>query len=294
MIPAMQAAQGSMELLVDRILRAGRRAAHSSSHSARLVVSPDDFAATSPFLLMAEDWFAPPAGFPDHPHRGMQTVTFVLEGGLEHRDHTGAHGRLGEGDVQWMTAGRGVIHSEMPGPQGVHSLQLWLNLPAAQKMAPASYRDQRVAATPVARGDGYEVRVYAGRMGGIEHPHASLWPLQLLDVNAQAGREVPIEVPPSHRAFVYVLTGSARVLPEDVVVKEEDVAWMRPVPADGEPGRFTIRTATAFRALVFAAPVIEEPVVAQGPFVMNTVEEIRAAYEDYRHGRLVEAPLRTG
>lgn len=282
-----------MDLLVDRILRAGRRASHGRSHSARLVVSPEDFANISPFLLMAEDWFAPPAGFPDHPHRGMQTVTFVLEGGLEHRDHTGARGTLGEGDVQWMTAGRGVVHSEMPAPSGVHSLQLWLNLPAARKMAPASYSDQRRAGTPAVQGDSYEVRVYAGKLGGVEHPHASLWPLALFDVSAQAKGEVPIEVEPGYRAFMYVLTGSGRVLPEDVAVKEEDVAWFRPVPPGGDPGRFGIHTDTGFRALVFAGPVIREPVVAHGPFVMNTIEEIRAAYEDYRHGRLVDAPVRS-
>jgi redox-sensitive bicupin YhaK (pirin superfamily) len=282
-----------MDLLVDRILRAERRVSHSPRHTARLVVSPDDFADTSPFLLMAEDWFAPPAGFPDHPHRGMQTVTIVLEGGLEHRDHTGAQGRLGEGDVQWMTAGRGVIHSEMPGPEGVHSLQLWLNLPAEQKMADASYRDQRRDDTPAKKGEGYEVRVYAGKLDGVEHPHSSLWPLELFDVTAQPSREIPIEVLPGYRPFMYVLTGSGRVMPEDVAVKEEDVVWFKPVPPGDDPGRFTIHTDTAFRALVLAGPVIDEPVVAHGPFVMNTVEEIRAAYEDYRQGRLVDAPVRT-
>jgi redox-sensitive bicupin YhaK (pirin superfamily) len=282
-----------MDLLVDRILRADPRSAHSPAHFARLVVSPDDFEATSPFLLMAEDWFAPPAGFPDHPHRGMQTVTFVVEGGLEHRDHTGAYGVLGEGDVQWMTAGRGVIHSEMPRPPGVHTLQLWLNLPAAQKMAEASYRDQRRDEAPAMRGDGFEVRVYSGKLDGVEHPHSSIWPLELFDVRAEPGKEIPIEVLPGYRAFLYVLTGSARLLPEDVAVKEEDVVWFRPVPRGAENGTFRIRTDTAFRALVFAGPVIEEPVVAHGPFVMNTIEEIRAAYEDYRHGRLVDAPVRT-
>jgi redox-sensitive bicupin YhaK (pirin superfamily) len=282
-----------MDLLVDRILRAERRVSHSPRHTARLVVSPDDFADTSPFLLMAEDWFAPPAGFPDHPHRGMQTVTIVLEGGLEHRDHTGAQGRLGEGDVQWMTAGRGVIHSEMPGPEGVHSLQLWLNLPAEQKMADASYRDQRRDDTPVRKTDGYEVRVYAGKLDGIEHPHSSLWPLELFDVSARANREVPMEILPGYRAFMYVLTGSGRIMPEDVAVKEEDVVWFKPVPRGSDPGTFTVHADTEFRALVFAGPVIDEPVVAHGPFVMNTIEEIRAAYEDYSHGRLVDAPVRT-
>jgi redox-sensitive bicupin YhaK (pirin superfamily) len=94
-----------MDIQIDRIRRADPPAGNASSQRARLVVPPDDFEGTSPFLLMAEDWFAPPGGFPEHPHRGMQTVTIVLEGGLEHRDHTGAHGVLGAGDIQWMTAG---------------------------------------------------------------------------------------------------------------------------------------------------------------------------------------------
>src|SRR3954447_17038764 len=148
-----------MDLPIDRIRHAEPPSGNSPAHRARLVVQPDEFAASSPFLLMAEDWFAPPAGFPDHPHRGIQTVTIVLEGGLEHRDHTRAHGVLGAGDIQWMTAGRGVIHSEMPSKEGVHSLQLWLNLPAKQKMSGASYSDQLARDTPVRRGAGYEVRV---------------------------------------------------------------------------------------------------------------------------------------
>jgi redox-sensitive bicupin YhaK (pirin superfamily) len=145
----------------------------------------------------------------------------------------------------------------------------------------------------VSRGDGFEVRVYAGKFDGIQHPHSSLWPLELFDVSARANREIPIEILPGYRAFLYALTGSGRILPEDVAVKEEDVVWFKPVPQGGDPGRFSVRTDTGFRALVFAGPVIAEAVVAHGPFVMNTIEEIRAAYEDYRHGRLVDAPVRT-
>ena len=104
----------------------------------RLVLHGDDFAALSPFLRLSEDWFAAPGGFETHPHRGMQTVTLVLDGALHHRDHTGADGVLRQGDVQWMTAGRGVLHSEMPyRNEPAHTLQLWLNLPAKAKMIPA-------------------------------------------------------------------------------------------------------------------------------------------------------------
>jgi len=282
-----------MELEIDRIQRADPRSSHSDAHHARLVVSPDDFAATSPFLLMAEDWFSPPAGFPDHPHRGMQTVTIVLEGGLEHRDHTGGHGVLGEGDVQWMTAGRGVVHSEMPGEKGVHSLQLWLNLPASQKMSSASYRDQRAADVPVKRGVGYEVRVYAGRHDGLEHPHASLWPLTLLDVRVAGEKRVELAVPAGYRAFLYVLSGSGRIEGDDTAIKDEDVVWFKPVARSGETGILGLEADIDLRALLFAGPTIDEPVVAHGPFVMNTIDEIRQAYIDYQAGRLAEPPRRS-
>ena len=144
-----------MDRRVTRIEAAAAPQRSSATHANRFVVPADRFETRSPFLMMMEDWFAPPAGFPTHPHRGMETVTLVLEGSLEHRDHTGGHGVLNAGDVQWMTAGRCVMHSEMPGPGGVHSLQLWLNLPAAQKMSRARYADQRAVDAPIISGDGW-------------------------------------------------------------------------------------------------------------------------------------------
>jgi redox-sensitive bicupin YhaK (pirin superfamily) len=283
-----------MDLQIDRIRRADPPAGRSQSYRARLVVQPDDFPGTSPFLLMAEDWFAPPEGFPDHPHRGMQTVTIVLEGGLEHRDHTGAHGVLGAGDIQWMTAGRGVVHSEMPAAGGVHSLQLWLNLPASQKMSTATYRDQRAADTPLKSGPGYEVRVYAGRHDDLEHPHGSLWPLTLLDVNLRGEKRVELVAPPATRAFLYVVSGHGRIEGDDTPVTDEDVVWFKPLPAGAKEGAVLgLEADIDMRALFFAAPVIDEPVVAHGPFVMNTMDEVRRAYADYQSGRFVEPPRRS-
>src|SRR5258706_4846654 len=283
-----------MDLQIDRIRRADPPAGRSQSHRARLVVQPDDFAGTSPFLLMAEDWFAPPEGFPDHPHRGMQTVTIVLEGGLEHRDHTGAHGVLGAGDIQWMTAGRGVVHSEMPSAAGVHSLQLWLNLPASEKMAAATHRDQRAAETPLKSGPGYQVRVYAGRHDDLEHPHGSLGPLTLLDVKLQGEKRVELVAPPGTRAFLYVVAGHGRIEGDDTAVTDEDVVWFKPVSADAkERAVLGLEADIDMRALFFAAPVIDEPVVAHGPFVMNTMDEERRAYADYQAGQFVEPPRRS-
>ena len=176
-----------MQLSIQSIERAGRPEPRGPKHSARLVIPPENVAEHSPFLLMAEDWFAPPAGFPTHPHRGIETVTFVISGQMLHEDHTGGAGRLNAGDAQFMTAGGGVMHSEMPGPDGVRSLQLWLNLPATLKRTPARYKDVRAADAPTFRGEGVEARVYSGKLGDIVVPESSIWPLTMIDARLEAG-----------------------------------------------------------------------------------------------------------
>ncbi len=223
-----------------------------------------------------------PGGFEEHPHRGMQTVTFILEGALEHRDHTGAHGILKAGDVQWMTAGRGVLHSEMPhGGEQAHTLQLWLNLPAKLKMIPARYQDQRLTDTPVRKVNGGQVRVYAGNSGDVGHGHGSDWPMWLLEVSLERGAALVQEVPEEHRGFVYILGGRARIGGKDL--RQGDVAWFEP----GTGSELSITAQEDFRGLLFSAPPIDEPVVAYGPFVMNTRQEIQQAFVDYQAGRLV-------
>jgi quercetin 2,3-dioxygenase len=239
------------------------------------VIGEEGWEKTSPFLFLSEDWFGPGGGFETHPHRGMQTVTIVLEGALEHRDHTGAHGILQAGDVQWMTAGRGVLHSEMPrGP--VHTLQLWLNLPRAQKMIPARYRDQRLADVPVRKLEGGEVRVYAGRSGDVRHAHGSDYPMSLLDIRLEQDASLVQDLSSDDRAFIYVLEGAAEG------VRAGEVAWFEP----GE-GDISLRAQSAFRGLLFAGKPIREPIVAYGPFVMSTQQEIVQAFQDYQSGRLV-------
>jgi hypothetical protein len=276
-----------MDRHVARIETAAPPGRSAPTHANRMVVAPDDFARHSPFLMLAEDWFAPPAGFPTHPHRGMQTVTLVLEGSLEHRDHTGAHGLLGVGDVQWMTAGKGVLHSEMPGPGGVHSLQLWLNLPADQKMSPARYADQRADSAHRAIGEGWELVLYAGRQGGIEQPHGSDHPMGLASVRVQPGASCALEVPAAWRAFLYVIEGSGRVGTEGAPIGAGQVAWFDPSAEDGADDTIALTAETALHAVLFAGPPIDEPVVAYGPFVMNTQAEIRQAFADYQRGAFV-------
>jgi quercetin 2,3-dioxygenase len=279
-----------VERKVDRIEHPLELGANEQVQRKRLVLHSDDFAALSPFLRLSEDWFAAPGGFETHPHRGMQTVTLVLDGALHHRDHTGADGVLRQGDVQWMTAGRGVLHSEMPyQSEPAHTLQLWLNLPAKAKMIPARYLDQRAASVPVRRDPGVERRIYAGEVEGIAQPHGSEWPIMLVDIAMEPGATCRHTISAAYRGFLYVLAGRAKIGAEARGIAAPDVAWFEPTQdaASGSTDIIPITAEEPFRALLFAGPPIDEPVVAYGPFVMNSVDEIRQAFTDYQTGRLV-------
>ncbi len=276
-----------MEKQVRRVHGVERRGPSEQVHDKQIIFPPSNYEATTPFLMLSEDWFAAPRGFETHPHRGMQTVTFVLDGAIEHRDHTGGHGVLREGDVQWMTAGRGVLHSELPHENEMaHTLQLWLNLPARLKMTMARYVNQHAAEVPVRHGDGFTVRVYAGRSGDKEAPHGSDWPLMLLDIRVDAGRTLTQEMPADYRGFLYVREGRAQLGARATAVAAMQVAWFDPTDGGGAD-TLTIAADAPFRALLFAAPPINEPVVFGGPFVMNTAEEIRQAFADFRSGRFL-------
>jgi redox-sensitive bicupin YhaK (pirin superfamily) len=277
-----------MQLSIRSVEPAARRQARGPGHSARMVIPPEDVAEHSPFLLMAEDWFAPPAGFPTHPHRGIETVTFVVAGELMHQDHTGGAGRLSAGDAQFMTAGGGVMHSEMPGPSGVQTLQLWLNLPARLKRVAARYQDVRRSDAPVHVHEGVKARLYAGKLGDIIVPHASTWPLTLIDLNMESCAAFEAPVPAGRRAFAYVLEGQAALGAEKRQANAGDVVWAAPSCGGDGDDALTVRAATVSRVLLFASPIIDEPVAMGGPFVMNTREEILEAFADLRAGRLIQ------
>jgi quercetin 2,3-dioxygenase len=271
-----------MERHITRLARVILQGPSSQVENKQLVIGAEGWEKTSPFLFLSEDWFGRPKGFETHPHRGMQTVTIVLEGALEHRDHTGAHGILRAGDVQWMTAGHGVLHSEMPyGNETAHTLQLWLNLPAKLKMIPARYQDQRLEHTPVRMVPGGKVVVYAGRSGDVSHPHGSNYPMSLLDIRLGAGARLAQEVSRRDRGFVYVLQGEATIGGKNV--SRNQVAWFEP----GEGNELNLEAKEDLRGLIFAGEPIYEPAVAYGPFVMNTRQEIEQAFRDYQAGRLV-------
>ena len=270
-----------MDIRIDRVVPVQAKNSRRPEHANRMIVPAEDFAAISPFIVLVEDWFRRPAGFPTHPHRGIQTVTFVLDGALEHRDHTGGHGVLRQGDVQWMTAGHGVMHSELPhADEPAHTLQLWLNLPSRQKMMPARYVNQLADEVPVAKLPGASIRVYAGRVGEVAQPPGSDWPMTLLDIRAEPGARLSLDLPARDRGFVVTLEGAASL--GGTEVGAGTVAWY-------EPGGDTlgIVAKSAWRGLLYSSEPIDEPVVAYGPFVMNSEAEIHQAYEDYRTGRFL-------
>ncbi|HEX4153494.1 MAG TPA: pirin family protein [Steroidobacteraceae bacterium] len=252
-----------------------------------------------PFLMLDEFYSDDPddylAGFPAHPHRGFETVTYMLDGHMRHEDHLGNRGDLGPGDVQWMTAARGIIHSEMPQQtQGrMRGFQLWLNLPSNEKMKPAHYRDIPAREIPVIElPGGANVKVIAGAFehdgvtteGPVNRRGAKLTTdASYLDVHLPAGAEFTIPVPLGHSAFLYVYEGSAEVGPVEAARSLPHRA--AGVLSDGDSLR-VLAKAEGARFLLLSAKPIREPVVQYGPFVMNTREEIEQAIADYREGRL--------
>ena len=258
-----------------------------------IVLKPGNWTDSDPFLLMAEDWFST-NGFDWHPHRGIETVTVVLEGELEHSDNRGGHGILKPGDVQWMTAGRGILHREMAyRNQQVHNLQLWLNLPAENKMVEPGYQDLRGDRVPVRRESGIEVRVFSGRSGNIEAiARVSKYvPVTILDVrlDGSSGHDngwtsFTQEIPAGDEGFVYVLSGQAYFSSKRTSVSAGQVGHLAHTSLIDGPTKLNVTTKEPMRFLLWTGRPLREPVVARGPFVMNTENQIAEAFEDYRTG----------
>lgn len=245
-----------------------------------------------PFLMMdnfssneADDYIA---GFPDHPHRGFETITYMLDGHMLHRDHMGNEGHLRAGDVQWMNAGRGVIHSEMPQQESgrMRGFQIWLNLPAALKMQPASYRDIPAAELPrMQLADGGELVLLAGTLslneqtltGPIQSEHTQ--PL-IVDIRLAAGQCLTLPVPAGLSALVYAFEGSLML--GDTALPNENTALL------GDGDQLLLRAGdTGGRLLLLAGKALNEPIAQYGPFVMNTEQQIEQAIMDYQAGKLV-------
>jgi hypothetical protein len=270
---------------VIRTLR-GRPASDGAGVKLTRVIGQPSLPDLDPFLMLDEfrsdeaaDYLG---GFPDHPHRGFETVTYMLAGRMRHGDNKGNVGLLGPGSVQWMTAGRGIVHSEMPEQEDglMWGFQLWVNLPAAEKMAEPRYQDIPAEAVPeVAAAPGARIRVIAGRFGGTTGAveGGATQPVYL-DIQIEAGAAVDVPLPEGHAGFAYVYQGEAEIGGERL---ERGTLG---VLGAGDGVRVTAKAGPA-RLLVVAGKPLREPVAKYGPFVMSTEAQIVEAIEDFRAGR---------
>ena len=252
----------------------------------RTLVEPGHWADFDPFLLLAEDWMQEPGGFPDHPHRGIETVTLVLDGELLHADNRGNSGVLTADDAQWMTAGGGIIHAELPNQQRTsHTLQLWLNLPSHKKMVASGYQDLTAASTPRVEDGRTQVRLLSGGLESVQAATQNHTPVVYLDVRVDAGARSTLPVPATHNGFVLLLEGTAHFGSELVTATAGQVLWLDYPSATQGDSTLQVVADTPARFLLVAGEPIREPVVAYGPFVMNTQEEILQAYRDFHAGK---------
>ncbi|KAL4234675.1 hypothetical protein ACF0H5_006316 [Mactra antiquata] len=240
-----------------------------------------------PFLMLDE--FKPNSlsergGMPDHPHRGFETVTYMLKGASKHEDFCGHKGVINAGDVQWMTAGRGIVHSEMPaGDELVHGLQLWVNLCKKDKMVKPAYQELRDKDIPKVIRNGVTVKIIAGESFGVKSPVYTRTPSMYLDFKLDAGAVVSQTVPEGWNGFVYVISGSAMFGPNDQA--KNGPAHCTLVMGPGKMMEVKNNTNNLCHFVMIAGQPIKEPIVQHGPFVMNTQKEIQEAIEDYHHGR---------
>jgi redox-sensitive bicupin YhaK (pirin superfamily) len=254
----------------------------------RVIGSPalDSF---DPFLLLDEFRSDDPndylAGFPDHPHRGFETVTYMLAGRMRHGDNQGNEGLLGPGSVQWMTAGRGIVHSEFPEQQEglMWGFQLWVNLPAKDKMTAPRYQDIQAEHVPeVELGPGARARVLVGTLNGVAGPVGDVATEPVYyDVHLEPNASLLLPVPESHNVFAYVYVGDAKIGAAATQIERGELALL----THGGALRATAGAEGA-RLIVVGGRPLKEPVARYGPFVMNTADEIRQAFADYQAGRL--------
>ncbi|RZC00450.1 pirin-like protein [Glycine soja] len=236
-----------------------------------------------PFLMLDHFSVSPPAGFPDHPHRGFETVTYMLEGGITHQDFAGHKGTIRAGDVQWMTAGRGIIHSEMPAEANNNKgLQLWINLSSRDKMIEPNYQELPSENIATAEKDGVEVRVIAGEAMGVHSPVYTRTPTMYLVFSMMPETQWNQSIPESWNAFVYIIEGegvfgsptSSPTVPHHVLVLTQ-----------GDGLSVWNNSSKPLRFVLIGGQPLNEPVVQHGPFVMNTQSEIENTIEDYHYGR---------
>lgn len=270
---------------IDRVVR-GQLTSDGAGVRLTRLIGTRPLMQLDPFLLLdafgSDDPDAYIGGFPPHPHRGFETVTYLLAGRVRHEDNAGHAGVIEAGGVQWMTAGRGVVHSEMPEQEEgrLAGFQLWVNLPAAEKMGPPRYQEFDRGRIPVERREGgVELRVVAGVTDrGTEGPVRELVvPVRYLDLSLPAGGRFEESLPEGFNAFLHPYEGRVRLA--DEAVEEGDIALL------GGGSRVVVEADVPSRLLLVAGEPIGEPVARHGPFVMNTQEELKQAYLDLEAGR---------
>jgi redox-sensitive bicupin YhaK (pirin superfamily) len=270
-----------------RVAWSGRGMAASDGAGVKLtrVIGQPQLPDLDPFLMLDEFGSDDPqayiAGFPDHPHRGFETVTYMLAGRMRHRDNKGNEGLLTAGSVQWMTAGRGIVHSEMPEQEAglMQGFQLWLNLPAKDKMTAPRYQDIPPERIPTAKpAPGVSAKVIAGELAGVKGPvEAGATEPFYADFHLDAGASVTVDLPAQHNAFAYVYEGAAGIGGQ---------ASVRGTIAVLTPGdSVTLSSDHGARLIVVAGKPLREPVAKYGPFVMNTEGELRQAFADFQAGK---------
>ncbi|XP_054793287.1 pirin-like protein At1g50590 [Prosopis cineraria] len=236
-----------------------------------------------PFLVLDEFSVTAPAGFPDHPHRGFETVTYMLQGAVTHEDFEGHKGTIEAGDLQWMTAGRGIVHSEMPAAQGTQKgLQLWINLPSKYKMIEPRYQEMLSKDIAEASKDGIKVRVIAGEALGTKSPIQTRTPTMYLDFTLKPGSHLQQPIPESWNAFVYVLEGEGVFgSPKSQPVTSHHILLL------GSSGNcleaWNRSSSKVVRFILVGGEPLGEPLVQFGPFVMNTQEEIDQTVSDFEN-----------
>lgn len=249
------------------------------------VLSPDRKDEFDPFILMAEDWFKR-GTFSDHPHRGFQTITYVIDGRLEHIDNHGGHSILDAGDIQYMNAGWAARHAEEAVDDDlIHTLQLWLNLPKRLKETTTSYQNVLLEQAPVVTFDRGHVRVYSGEIAGVTGPLDSLVPITMSEVSLAPGATYQHVLPANHNAFMYVLAGELEAGTSGTRLAKTMAATLTFDEQAAGDSSLALNAVSRTKVLIYSGQPIREETIAYGPFVMNTEDEIRQAYRDYHDGK---------
>ncbi|GAB4443004.1 MAG: pirin family protein [Turneriella sp.] len=265
----------------------GQETSDGAGVKLRRYIGTRELMAHDPFLMLDAFYSDDPdsylAGFPNHPHRGFETVTYLIQGKMEHNDSRGNRGLLEAGGAQFMRAGSGIIHSEMPRQENglMWGYQLWVNLPAALKMTEPHYQDLQAHEIPLVETEAYTAKVLSGSLGGVQGAARGFYPIDYFDVKFKPGHSAEIPVAASHSAFVIIVAGSGDIA--DRKVARGDLAIL------GDGNAIGIKANEELRVIIVAGEPIKEPVARYGPFVMNTPQEIEQAFVDYQAGKFSRA-----